>query len=250
MARMTMLEMVRDIHLDITDGEYIYTINQNVVSTQITEILQRTYYNIIDGKDWPNLYTMFQLTETSASTPCHMTIPTGVMDLKYIKYNVRQSTDTKDKFVEIKFMEPEDFMAMMDSRDSSATEVTQITSTIYYNFFNERPPTYFTSLNETTAIFDAFDSDVETYLKTIKTQCYGKVYPTVVMDDSEYFDLPTDSFSYLLNAAKAAAFTRILKINDVHAEQDVVTQRRRMSQEAWKIRNGYTYSNYGRQGKK
>jgi hypothetical protein len=250
MARMTLLELVKDIMYELDPDKPIYTIYQTVDSEKIANLIVTTYYSIIDGKDWPNLYTMFQLTETSASTPCHMTIPTGVMDVQYVKYNTRQSTDTKDKYVEIKFMEPENFMSMLDARDSSATEVTQITSTIYYNFYNDRPPTYYTSLNETTAIFDAFDSDVETYLKTIKTQCYGKVYPTVTIDDDTYLDLPPDAFSYLLNSSKAIAYNRILKFSDVHAEQEVVTQRRRMSQEAWKIRNGYTYSNYGRQGKK
>jgi len=34
------------------------------------------------------------------------------------------------------------------------------------------------------------------------------------------------------------------------ADQYSITHRRRQSQEAWKIRNGYTYANYGRQGKK
>lgn len=247
-----MVELVRSIVLDITKGEYIYTLNQSMVSTQVTEILRDTYFSIIDGKDWPNLYKAFQLTQSSASTPTHMTFSNTVMDVQYIKYNVKNLTDTKDRYTEIKFMLPKDFMAMLDARDSAATNVTQITDVtgIYLNLYDDRAPSRYTSFDEKTIIFDSFDSAVETYLKTIKTQCYGKIYPTVVMDDDEYFDLPVEAFSYLLNEAKSTATLKILQMPDEKAEQESITQKRRMSQEAWKIHNGITYPDYGRKGRK
>jgi hypothetical protein len=249
MARKTVGELVDDI-LSAMDSDPVTLYDDTEESRQVAQILETTYYNLIDGKDWPNLYTMFQLTQTSAATPCHMTIPTGIMDLQYVKYNVRTIDDVRDKYLEIKFLEPKDFMMMLDARDSSAANITQITSTIYYNFYNDRAPTFYTSLNETTAIFDAFDTDVETFLKTIKTQCYGKTYPTVTMADGFYFDLPPDAFSLLLAEAKATCFQELKQVANPKAEQHAVTQRRRMSQEAWKIRNGITYPNYGRRGHK
>ena len=249
MARKTVGELVDDI-LSAMDSDPVTLYDDTEESRQVAQILETTYYNLIDGKDWPNLYTMFQLTQTSAATPCHMTIPTGVMDIQYVKYNCRSSTDTKDKYLELKFLEPKKFMEILDGRDSSATNVTQITSTIYYNFYNDRAPTYYTSLNETTVIFDAFDSAVETFVKTTKTQCYGKTYPTVTMADGFYFDLPPDAFSLLLAEAKATAFQELKQTQNTKAEQHSVTQRRRMSQEAWKLRNGITYPNYGRKGHK
>ena len=92
--------------------------------------------------------------------------------------------------------------------------------------------------------------DVETFLKTAKNQCYGKVYPTVTVSDGFYFDLPPDAFSYLLNEAKSTCFLTLKQQQNNKAEQHAVTQRRRMSQEAWKLRNGITYPNYGRKSTK
>lgn len=249
MARKTVGELVDDI-LSSMDSDPVTLYDDTEESRQVAQILETTYYNLIDGKDWPNLYQMFQLTETTASTPCHMTIPKGVMDVQYIKYNCRNSTDTKDKYLEIKFLPPREFMAMLDGRDSSSSIVDQINDTIYYNFYNDRAPTYYTSINETTVIFDAYDSDIEAYLKTNKTQCYGKIYPTVTMADGFYFDLPPDAFSLLLAEAKATAFQELKQIQNPKAETHAITQRRRMSQEAWKLRNGITYPDYGRKGHK
>jgi len=250
MARMTLGELVDDI-LSSMDSDPVTTYDDTVESRQVADILRTTYYNLIDGRDWPNLYSMFTLTETSASTPCTMTIPTATIDLKWVKYNVRSSTDTKDRYQEIIFKEPREFMALLDARDSSASNIDQKTiSSIKYNFYNDRAPTYYTSINETTAIFDAYDVDVETYLKTTKTQVYGKSYPTVTLSDGMYFDLPPDAFSLLLEEAKSRAFVELKQINNPKADQWAGIQKRRMSQEAWKIRNGVTYSSYGRNGKK
>ena len=245
MARMTVGELVDDI-LSSMDSDPVTLYDDTVESRQVAQILLSTYYHLIDGKDWPNLYSMFTLTETSASTPCHMTIPTATMDIKWVKYNVRTSTDTKDKYQEIKFLEPQEFMLILDARDSSATNVDQITaSSIKYNFYNDRAPSYYTSINETTAIFDAYDSDVEAFLKTAKTQVYGKTYPTVTLSDGMYFDLPPDAFSLLLEEAKSMAWAELKQTQHIKAEQRSITQRRRMSKEAWKIRNSTRYPDYG-----
>ncbi len=251
MAKLTYLELVTDILSDM-DSDPVSSIFDTVESTQVAQIIETTYYNIIDGKDWPNLYQMFQLEETSASTPTHMDLPDDVMDLKYIKYNTRTTTDTKDRYTEMTFMEPQDFMRMVDERTSSATNIDVITdaSGIFINVFNDRAPTYFTSFNETVIIFDAYDGDVETFLKTAKNQVYGKIYPTVSSTDTFYFDLPMDSYSYLLNEAKSTCFITLKQQNNPKAEQHAVTQRRRMSQQSWKLRNGIRYPNYGRNGSK
>lgn len=251
MARKTVLEIIKDVLSDM-DSDDITSYLDTVESTQIAKILEATYYNIIDGKDWPNLYNTFTLTQTSATTPTHLTIPTTILDIKYVKYNVIESGGTKAKYVEIDFKEPQEFMKILDARDSSATEVdvTTDTSGILLNIFQDRAPTIYTSFDEKTIIMDAYDADVEAYLKTAKTQCYGKVQPTVTMADSFYFDLPPDSFTYLINETKRAAFILLKQTSNPLADQYSITHRRRQSQEAWKIRNGYTYSNYGRKGKK
>ena len=249
---MTYLEMVVDILNDM-DSDTVSTILETEESRQVTQILETTYYNIIDGRDWPHLYNAFQLVPLGGATLTHMTFPTTIINLSYLKYNVRDTNDTKDKFIEIPFMEPIDFMAMLDARDSAATEIDQITDTtgIFLNIYNERAPKYWTSFNDDTVVFDAYDQVVDATGSTAaKTQCYGKIYPTVTVGDSEVFDLPIDAHSFLLNEAKSMASLTLKQFVNQKAEAQSVTARRRMSQEAWKIQRGIKYPNYGRTSKK
>ena len=244
---MTVGEMVDDILNDM-DSDPVTLYNDTEESRQVAQILKTTYYNLIDGRDWPNLYKPFQLAESSVATPTHMTFGLDVMSFKYIKYNVRQVTDTRDKFVEIKFYDPQDFMRLLDVRDSSAANVTKITDTtgIFLNIYNDRAPSYYTSFDEKTVIFDAHDSAVETFLKTVKTQCYGRIEPVVTLSDGFYFDLPTDAFSLLLNTAKSVSSITLKQMPNLEAKEAAITQKRRMSQEKWKKEQGIKYPDYGR----
>jgi len=58
--------------------------------------------------------------------------------------------------------------------------------------------------------------------------------------------MPVQMFSYLLNEAKSTCFAVLKQMPNAKAEQQAMSQKRRMSQEAWRIKNGITYPNYGR----
>ena len=257
MPLMTLKEMVDDILNDMDsdptfDNTPLEDIHSTEESRQVAQILKTTYFQIIDGKDWPHLRNTFQLTESDASTPTTMTIPSNVMDFDYIKYDIQTATDTRDRFHKISYKTPEEFLNITDSRDSSSSLIDQITATsgILINVFNERAPQYWTSPDDETVIFDAYDSDVETFLKTAKTQCFGKIYPTWTETDAFVPDLPVDAFSYLLAEAKSMCFVNVKQLANAKVEAQAVTQRRRMSQEAHKIDNSIKYRTFGRNSKK
>lgn len=251
MASMTLLEIVQDILSDLNSDE-VNSIDDTIESLQVAQIVKSTFFNIIDGRDWPHLYQFFKLTASgTVARPTHMILPDAVLTVKYIKYNTRLSTDTKDKYTKIVYKTPEEFMDIVDARDSSDSRVTQVSDTtgIKINVYNDIAPTYYTSFDNENIVMDSYDSAVDTTLQESKTQCYGRVYPTWTMSDSFVPDLPDNSFSYLLNEAKSTCFLRIKEAPDAKSEQHSVTQRRRMSQEAWRVNNGITYPNYGRNRK-
>lgn len=253
MARMTYLEIVRDVLLEVTNGGvYCTTIDESIESTQIAEIVKNTYYHIIDGRNWPHLFTLFQLTETSASTPTHFTISTNVMDIDFIKYNKVRAGETRNRYEEIYYREPKEFIEILNGRVSDNSNVTIITDTsgLPLNIHNDRPPQYYTSFDDSSIVMDSFDNAVETFLKTAKNQCHGKIYPTVTRTDSFIFDLPTEAFSYLLNESKSVAFLLIRNQPHAKAEQASTTQRRRMSWQAWTIDKKNTYPDFGRKKRK
>jgi hypothetical protein len=248
MAKMTLLEMTQDILSDM-DSDEVNSINDSVESLQVAQIIKTTYYNIIDGRDYDFLYELFQLESSGTSSrPTHMKLPENIIDLKYIKYNTRKSADTKDKYLKIDYLNPEDFMEVLDTRDSSKSNVTVVTDTtgISLNIKNDKAPEYFTSFDDENLVFDSHDSAVDSTLTNSKTQCHGKRSVAFTLSDSFTPDLPVQMFSYLLAEAKSVAFVTLKQVANAKAEQVSTSQKRRMSQDAWRLKNGIHYPNYGR----
>ena len=252
MPKMTLLEMVQDILSDMNSDE-VNSIVDTVESLQVAQIIKSTYFNLIDGRDWPHLYQMFTLDASGDSLkPTHMRLPDNVIDVNWIKYNVKVAIADKELFRDIIYKTPKEFMAILDARDSLASFVTVVTdpTTIELNIYNDRVPSYYTSFDNEYIIMDAFNNALESTLQASKTQGYGKVYPTWTVDDTFIPDLPTQSFSYLLNEAKSTCFLRIKEMGDSKAEQHAVSQRRRQSKDAWRVADTVKYNSYGRSGKR
>ena len=163
MAKMTLLEMVQDILSDM-DSDEVNSINDSTEALQVAQIIKSTYYNIVDGKDFPWLKEMFQLDATGGvSRPTYMTLPSTIIDLDWVKYNTKKVTDTKDKYTKVEYKLPEDFLDITDKRDSSADNIQVITdpSGIKVNVYTDRGPMYFTSFDDETLVFDSFDSGID-----------------------------------------------------------------------------------------
>ena len=250
---MTYLEIVRDIMLDVTSGGvWTTTIDESIESTQVAEIVKETFYRIIDGREWPHLYNLFQLAETDANTPTHLDLSISMVKIEYIKYDKRISTDTRSKYLDVCYKTPFEFMGILNGRVSDASNVDIITDTsgLPLNIYNDRAPTYYTTFTDETIVMDSYDSAVETFLKTAKNQCYGKIYPTVTREDSHTFDLPTEGFTYLLSEAKSTATLLLKGAANLKAEEHAKTQKRRLSWEAHNLKTNNRYPNFGRRSKK
>ena len=248
MSKMTLLDIVQDILSDM-DSDEVNSISDTQESLQVAQIVKSSYYNIIDGKDFPFLYELFQLdTSGTLTKPTHMALPENVADLKWIKYNNKKTTDTKNKYEKVQYKLPEDFLEITDARDSSDSKVLVVSdaSNVKINVYNDRGPKCFTSFDDEVLVFDAYDKAKEDTLQNSASQAYGKLSVTWSMTDLFTPDLPVQMFTYLLNEAKSACFLTLKQMANQKAEQQSTSQRRRMSQEAWKIKNGITYADYGR----
>lgn len=246
MPKLTVLEIVQDI-LNSLDSDEINSINDTIEAQQVAQIVKTTYYNIIDGKDWSNLYQLYQPDNSGTITaPTKMKIPDASIELLWIKYNKRTTTDTKDKVTNVDYKSPEEFIAILNMRDSSAINIDVIADVVSLNIYNDRAPTYYTSFDGEYLIFDSYDSDIESTLQNSKCQCYGKVQPIFTIEDSFVPALPIQAFSYLLNEAKATAFVDLKQTVNGKAEQHSLSQKRRMSQGNWKLGGGIKFPNYGR----
>jgi hypothetical protein len=248
MAKMTLLDMVQDILSDM-DSDEVNSISDTVEALQVAQIIKSTYYNIIDGRDYPFLHELFQLDTSGTSIrPTHLKLPETIIDLDWIKYNKKKSGETRNRYEKIKYKTPEEFLDIINQLDSSSATVQLVEDItgVELNILNNKAPEYFTSFDDETLVFDSFDSSVDSTLQNSKLQCYGKRSVAFLLEDSFVPDLPVQMFSYLHNEAKSTCFARLKQIADLKSEQVSVSQKRRMSQEAWKVVKGIQYPNYGR----
>lgn len=245
---MTLLEMTQNILSDM-DSDEVNSISDSTEALQVAEVIKTTYYNIIDGRDYPWLKELFQMSASGTTArPTHMTLPENVIDLEWIKYNCIKSGETRNKFKTIKYKTPEEFLDLVNDRVSDNDNVAVISDStgVELNILTDVAPTYFTSFDDETLVFDSYDSTIESTLVASKTQCYGKRSVVFTMTDSFIPDMPVQMFSYLLSEAKSVAFITLKQMPNSKAEQASISQKRRLSQEAWRIKNGITYVNFGR----
>lgn len=248
MAKMTLLDMVQDILSDM-DSDQVNSISDTVESLQVAQIIKSTYYNIVDGRDYPFLHELFQLdSSATVSRPTHMKLPETIIDLDWVKYNRKKASDTRNKYEKVKYLAPEEFLDLVNQRDSSniAIQIVVDPTNIQLNILNNKAPEYFTSFDNETIVFDSFDSGIEATIQNSKLQCYGRRSVVFTLSDTFVPDLPVQMFSYLLSESKSVSFITLKQVPNQKAEQASISQKRRLSQDTWEVRNGIYYPNYGR----
>lgn len=245
MPKLSLIDIVQDILNDL-DGDEVNSISDTVESEQVANIVKSTFYEIIDSRDWPHLGQLIQLTPT-ITYPTQFTIDDDFNTIEWIKYNVRDADDTYDKFTDVLYMTPKEFIDMLNSRKSSDSDTDTMTiDGIKYFVKNDHYPQYWTSFDDETIIMDAYDSAVDSNLQASKVQCWGYVHPAWSMTDAHVPDLPAKAFSYLVSEAKSTAFNSLRQIANAKEEQKSKRQRQKLSRDKWKANGGMTFPDYGR----
>jgi hypothetical protein len=254
MATMTLLDMTQRILSELESDE-VNSISDTVESEQVAGIIRDVYFNIIDGKKWAHLDQMFQLDAAVAATPTHMSLPSNVVEVQWVQYDKQTTNDTFDKYAEIKYKTPAEFLVLTNARHSDATNVLQVTdpSGVFLNILTDTAPTYYTSFDNENIVMDSYDIVVDTTnLQKSKSQCFGTIYPTWTHTDTATPDLPQQAFSYFLNEAKSACFLLVKQSQNAVAAVGASRQRHRMSQDNWRLfkQKGAGFPDFGRKSKK
>jgi hypothetical protein len=111
---------------------------------------------------------------------------------------------------------------------------------------NNTPPTYFTSFDDSTLVFDSYDSEVDDILKSSKTQVRAYVTPQFELRDDYIPDLPEEAFTFLIEEAKSKSAIKIAQKQDPKAEQESKRQNQWLSRKAWRVAGGIKYQRFGR----
>jgi hypothetical protein len=252
MAKLTLLELVKDILNDM-DSDEVNSINDTVESQQVAQIVKTCYFEMIANRNWPHLKKLIQIDASGdISKPNYLKLPTGTKELVFIKYDTATLAQPNTRLVELIYKEPDAFLRMISSRNSDLPYVQTVIdfSGSKLLITNNTPPQYWTSFDDTYIITDSYDVGVDTTLQKTKTQALAYIDPLWSHADDFIPDLPSEAFPALNEEAKSTASIVLKQMANQKAEQKAGRQQKWLARKAWAAKGGITYPNYGRSGRK
>lgn len=248
--KMTLLELVQDILSDM-DSDNVNSIDDTIESEQVAQIVKTTYQSMMASRNWPHTRRTIQFTASGLTTkPTHITLQDSVKEMVFLKYNCVQDGETRKRYKEVYWVEPDDFLRILNKRNSDGDNIDVITDDggIELLIQNDKEPKYYTSFNDNVIVFDSYDSEVDSTIQTSKIQALAYVIPTWTHSDTFTPDLPAEAFPKLLEEAKSRAMFKLKQVQDIKAEQESRRQDIWLSRKSWRVNGGIRYPNYGRKG--
>lgn len=223
--RKTLLEMTQNI-LSSVDGDEVNSISDTAESLQIAAILETTYWDIVSRAEFPKNFTFFELDPSGdSSKPTIMYLPSTQLTLSWVRYNVATTADPSPNFWDVQFQDLDTFLQRMYAHNTADDGVTSFDHTLdngdsmTFLARTDKFPTYYTTFDDRTLLFDSYDSTVDSILQESKTMCYGERLPTWSNTDTFIPDLPAKQFSLLFNEAKSLAWAELKQAQNAKAEQ-------------------------------
>ena len=241
--------MVQNILSDM-DSEEVNSITDSNEAEQIAKVVENTYFSLIASRVIPEHAQIIKLTSFSSSArPTHFSFPSRVKNIEFLDYNVSKSVGGVE-YERLTYLEPDQFFALSDGRDSLASNVKQVAdveadSTLLIR--NDVMPKYYTSFDDENVVLDAYMSTVDSILTSAKTRAYGTKYPTFnVSSDVFTPDIDDVMFPYFLAEAKSTAMSLFKTGTDPKIEQVARRQKVYVQNDKYKVNRGSPHNNYGR----
>jgi hypothetical protein len=234
------------------DADAVNSYTDTIESEQVAYIVRDAYYDLINNIEIPEHRKLITLTALAdVTTPSHMQVPDGIRRITELKYNTVISGDTARDYNNISFVEPETFLSRTLSRNSDDTTVTVVSidgGEVLIR--SDKAPEYYTSFDDTTLVFDSYDSDVDSTLQSSKFIVWAIEEPSFTMSDTFTPDLDVNLFPYLLNESKSVAHVELNQRANPKAEQKSLQQKIRWQSDKHNVSqsraNSYGVNNYGR----
>lgn len=224
MAAYTTLDYTQTI-LSSLDSDEVNSISDTVESLQVANIIKTVYNDIQARTDLPEHKTLFELTASGdTSAPNIMYRPSDIISIDWVQYDKILSTETDPNYQEITFMPIGQFLVMTNTQNTDEAWIDEVSltissDTVTFKYRNDTGPKYYTTFDDSTIVFDAYDSAVDTTLQKAKTRCYGKKDQAFQMTDTFVPFVDRDLSTLLLNEAKVLAFAELKQTQHAVAGQ-------------------------------
>ena len=205
----TLLEMTQEI-LSGMDSDEVNSLNDTIEAASVAKVIKRAYKSIATKNDLVAAKTLFQFdSSTDIDFPTHVTKPDYIHSIEWVKYDVRESDSVPNIYKEVYWMDPEEFLYHAQANtDSPYRKEVILDSGVKIWVWNSRAPTYYTSFDDHTFIFDAYNINIEDTIQTSKTAGYGQRTLDLVVDDLTVIDLPEHLMDALYSKAEAMCWSK------------------------------------------
>lgn len=258
MSKYTLLEVVQII-LSSLDSDEVNSITDTTESMQAVRIAKQAFLNISSRANLPEAKTLFELNASlDPNLPILMYLPQTIQTIDWIKYNKQTVTDTLPNFLTVDYVCLEDFFERMhylnlnDPNTVQGTLTTNGSDSITLFWKNNIAPSYWTTFDDRTLIFDSYDNTVDTTLQKTKSLAYGLQSSVFTESDSFVPDLDETQHQLWLNEAKSLAWAELKQTAHQKAEQEVrkgwVSLQKTKRNVPSKISELSRLPNYGRSG--
>lgn len=206
----TLLDIVQTV-LSSVEGDEVNSITETTEAVQVALIVKRSFYNIATRADLPEHSGLFNLTASDASTPVVMYKPDTVSSINWLKYDKQTLENPELNLTELTPLSLTSFLDLMYKQDPSADDIDTFTLTVNGSdsfdvlYKTTTGPTYYTTIDDSTILFDAIDTEVDTYLRSSKTLAYGELEQTFLLSDDFIPNLDENQFNLLINESIALA---------------------------------------------
>lgn len=250
--KMSLLEIVVDILNDM-DSDLVSSIDDTFESQQVAQIVKSTYYAQMSTRNWPHTRKLVSLQASGTDAlPTHTKLASPIKELISVNYNCVKEGETRKRYKPVKYIEPDNFLRITNARNNDEANIDVIVDPTGIELLirNDLDPTYLTSFDDDTIVFDSYNKAVDDTIQESKVQAMAYVIPSWQQTDSFIPDLPDEAFTGLLEEAKSRAMFKLKQMVDNKAEQESGRQQRWLSRKAWRVAGGVQYDNYGRNSHK
>lgn len=237
----TLLDLTQAV-LSSMDSDEINSIGDSSESLQVVEVIKTVYDDIISRTDLSGNKVLFNLVaSTDPSRPTLMRKPSNIDRIEWLKYDIANTHDVTPNWNTLTFLPVQDFVDYVHSYNTTDTDVsyfdyTTDTFTFRFTYKTDTHPHYYTSFDDQTLVFDAYDSGIENTLQSSKTLGFGTKITSFIKEDNFVPNLQPQQFALLLNEAKSLAWTELKQSPHPKAEQSA----RRNWRHAQKTRQNIT----------
>ncbi len=216
MAKRNILQLVQQLGEGIGSDE-IDTLNETIEASDIASILEQTYHEVLNRKTWEFMKGHIRQLEASPAGDNVLTIPVDVIKIEKITYR-----DATGFFVDVTYLSAEDFMMIVQARNTANANTIAIVNAagVSINVRTDATPLYWTSFDEATVTFDAYDSDIAAENLATDSVIISDVMPvTDFTDPAEVLNIPERMETLVFNEALSTCNYRIRQTADPRTDR-------------------------------